>query len=262
MQSGLDAFTRADVAVYAVSYDSVEVLADFTDKHGITYPLLSDEGSRTIKALGLYNEHLAEQASFYGRAAQPHQFGVPYPGLFVLDERGVVEAKEFEQGYRVRPTASGLAETVLGATTPAEAAETESPEVAIRAWLGTNTYRPYQRLRLHVELRIGPGLHVYAPPAGDGLIPLAISVTPFDGLEVEAAELPAPRSLVVEALGEEYLVYDGAVVATVPLAIVPVVPEVRLGIEVRYQVCSDYACYPPSKVSLELPVQGLELIRE
>jgi hypothetical protein len=249
--------------LYAVSYDSVEVLADFADKHGITYPLLSDEGSRTIKALGLYNEHLAEHAAFYGRAVQPHQFGIPYPGLFVLDERGVVAAKEFEQSYRVRPTASALAETVLGATTPdGVAVEARTPEVGIRAWLGTKTYRPYQRLRLHVELRIGPGLHVYAPPAGDGLVPLTISVAPFDGLEVGATELPAPNTLAVEGLDEAYLVYEDAVVATVPLAIVPVVPDVRLGIEVGYQVCSDYACYPPSKVNLELPIQGLELIRE
>jgi peroxiredoxin len=53
--------------LFAISYESVEVLADFTRKYGITFPLLSDEGSNVIRALGLYNEHLAEQARFYGR---------------------------------------------------------------------------------------------------------------------------------------------------------------------------------------------------
>ena len=55
------------VAIFAISYDSVEVLAAFAEKRGITYPLLSDEGSHTIGALGLLNEqHLVEQHAFYG----------------------------------------------------------------------------------------------------------------------------------------------------------------------------------------------------
>ena len=37
------------IGLAAVSYDSVPVLADFSKRRGITFPLLSDPGSQTIK---------------------------------------------------------------------------------------------------------------------------------------------------------------------------------------------------------------------
>ena len=39
----------------AVSYDSVVILREFDATYGITYPLLADEGSHVIRALGLIN---------------------------------------------------------------------------------------------------------------------------------------------------------------------------------------------------------------
>lgn len=88
---------RTGVAVFGLSYDSVETLAAFADKRGITYLLLSDEGSQTIRALGLLNEeHLVEQHAFYGFATRDQQKGVAYPSTFVLDKQGIVSEKRFE----------------------------------------------------------------------------------------------------------------------------------------------------------------------
>ena len=39
----------------AISYDSQEILADFSERNGITYPLLSDAGSATIRRYGILN---------------------------------------------------------------------------------------------------------------------------------------------------------------------------------------------------------------
>lgn len=39
----------------AISYDSPEILADFGKRHGITFPLLSDAGSATIRRYGILN---------------------------------------------------------------------------------------------------------------------------------------------------------------------------------------------------------------
>ena len=263
LQAGIEDYRRNRTALFAVSYDSVEVLAEFAEKHRITYPLLSDEGSTTMRALGLYNEHLVEQAAFYGRAPQPHQFGVPYPGLFLLDEQGVIRAKEFEQGYRVRPTASGLRETVFDETPQAAvSAHAGGQDVRITAWMATGVYRPYQRLRLHVDLELAPGLHVYGSPVPSGMSPLTIRVEPFEGLEVGEVALPSPRPLRVEGMEEELPVHDGTFSAVVPLAIVPAESEVRLAIEVGYQACSEYACFPPARARLELPLRGVELVRD
>jgi len=39
----------------AISYDPVETLAAFSRQRGITFPLLSDSGSQTIKQYGILN---------------------------------------------------------------------------------------------------------------------------------------------------------------------------------------------------------------
>lgn len=95
------------------SYDPVDVLANFAQRHVITYPLLSDEGSKAITSLGLLNRHVAEQHAYYGVAVRDQHHGVPYPGIFVLDENGMVIDKVFEQSYRVRPTAGGVLEDLM-----------------------------------------------------------------------------------------------------------------------------------------------------
>ena len=52
----------------------------------ISYPLLSDEGSQTIRAYGIY-----------------HRDGIPYPGTYLIDKGGIVREKIFFEGYQRRP---------------------------------------------------------------------------------------------------------------------------------------------------------------
>ena len=194
------------VATFAISYDSVEVLAAFADKRGITYPLLSDAGSHAIRALGLLNEqHLVEQHAFYGIQTRDEQRGVAYPGTFVLDERGIIAEKRFEQSYRVRPTARIFEEYALGtfeATRPPTDAPRQSGEkLEVQVWADAPTYRPYQQVRLHVDLSLPSGLHVFASPVADGFTPLRLEVEPLDGLEVGQTALPAALPFTVAGLG-------------------------------------------------------------
>jgi AhpC/TSA family len=46
---------KKGIGLAAVSYDSREILADFSRRHRITYPLLSDVGSATIRRYGILN---------------------------------------------------------------------------------------------------------------------------------------------------------------------------------------------------------------
>jgi peroxiredoxin len=152
LQAAWPELDRSGIALFGLSYDPVETLAAFADKRAITFPLLSDEGSRVIRRLGLLNQHVAEQHAFYGVAVRDEHHGVPYPGIFVLDENGVVVEKHFEQSYRVRPTAALVREYALGAPAdvPPDVAAFQSDGVHIHAWTDAPTYRPYQQVRLHV----------------------------------------------------------------------------------------------------------------
>ena len=103
MQQDLASLEAKQVQLVGVSYDSVEVLAGFTEQRKIRYPLLSDPGSATIKAFGLIN------AEAKGKAQ-----GVPYPGVMILDKDRTIRAKLFFDGYRDRHAAADILEAVDG----------------------------------------------------------------------------------------------------------------------------------------------------
>jgi peroxiredoxin len=88
----------------AISYDPVDVLSTFASQRKITFPLLSDLGSKTIIAYGLLN-----QEARGGRTE-----GIPYPGTFLLDKDGVIRAKLFRDGYRERHSTEALTRTAEG----------------------------------------------------------------------------------------------------------------------------------------------------
>ena len=58
LQAAQPRFEAAGIKLYAVSYDEQAALAEFARHHGITYPLLSDKGSRVIRQYGIQNHHV------------------------------------------------------------------------------------------------------------------------------------------------------------------------------------------------------------
>src|SRR5262245_60466543 len=55
LQSQYDTLRKDGLGLAGISYDSQEILAAFSQQHGITFPLLSDVGSETIKRYGILN---------------------------------------------------------------------------------------------------------------------------------------------------------------------------------------------------------------
>ena len=90
----LEDFEKRGINVVSISYDSVEILADFGAKRGIGYPMLADEGSRIIRGFGIFNER--EKPGTTG-------YGIPHPGIVLTDADGVVVATFAERSYRKRP---------------------------------------------------------------------------------------------------------------------------------------------------------------
>ncbi len=252
------------MALFAISYDPVAVLNGFAERWGITYPLLSDEGSRTIRALGLLNEHSEEQVRFYGVAPRDEHRGIPYAGLFLLDADGTVAEKQFEQSYRHRPVAALVVDEVIGTAEPAPpvSARAEGPGLQVAAWLDAPTYRPYQKLRLHLAFQLAPGLHLYAPPTPEGFTPLTVEVAPREGLSVWPLAAPTPQPFRVAGLEEPFLVHAGTFRVALPFSIDVAAGAVTLDVGVRYQACSATACYPPDVLTLAVHLAGEDLIRD
>jgi peroxiredoxin len=259
LQASLADYERNGIAVFAISYDSVEVLSGFAEKYGVQFPLLADEGSVVIRRLGMLNTQVEQHHAFYGVPMRDDVFGVPYPGSFVLDERGVIVERRFEDSYRVRETAVGILEAAFDAISGTHGAEAraEGDGVIARAYLDSPTYRMMQRLRLTVELQMESGLHVYGDPIPDGYVPLSVEIAPIEGLEVGPLEVPTPAPFRVAGLDERFVAFEGTVKATLPLTFTVATEDQTVDVTVRYQACSATDCRAPATLRFRLPLQKL-----
>ncbi len=97
MQKDLESIEKAGIQIVGVSYDSPAVLKKFTDASKITFPLLSDPESETIDAYHIKN------AEAKGKAV-----GIPHPGTFIIDSKGVIRAKLFLDNFRERHSTEEL----------------------------------------------------------------------------------------------------------------------------------------------------------
>ncbi len=80
--------------VTTMTYDPVATLKEAEEEYEITFPMLYDENSAFINALGILNTQYEP-----GHRA----YGIPYPGIFVVDAQGIIRAKLAEEDYRERP---------------------------------------------------------------------------------------------------------------------------------------------------------------
>ena len=91
------AIEAAGVQLIGVSYDSPATSAAAATKLGLTFPLLSDTGSKVIDAYGIRNMEAKGKAE-----------GVPHPVLFIVDRTGTIRAKLMRDGYRERPESAEI----------------------------------------------------------------------------------------------------------------------------------------------------------
>jgi peroxiredoxin len=103
-------FDAAGISLVAITYDTPDLQQQFIDKFGITIPVLSDINALTFKTLGILNTDYVP--------GDP-QYGIPYPGMIVIDTQGQVVGKLFLEAYSVRvdsPAALAFASEALGLT--------------------------------------------------------------------------------------------------------------------------------------------------
>jgi peroxiredoxin len=93
LQEHLQDYRNAGLGVVALTYDAQPSQQQFVEKFGIEYPMLSDVDAASVRALDILNQEYAPGDSAYG---------IPYPGVFVLDSDLTVRGKIFIEGYETR----------------------------------------------------------------------------------------------------------------------------------------------------------------
>ncbi|MQA00632.1 MAG: redoxin domain-containing protein [Dehalococcoidia bacterium] len=254
LQRYLDGFNAAGIRVFAVSYDSQEVLGRFSDEFGIEYPLLSDENSEVIRRFGILNTLVRPEESVYG---------IPYPGLYLVDEDGVVVEKVFHQRYQVRDSAQSVLRSRFGATLDMSEnphAEASSAQAHVSATLAAEQLVPQQRVNLYVRFALEPGLHIYGREVRSGYFATEVEVAAPEAVQVGASEYPPTRPFRMAGVDEDFEVLDGEIEIAVPLTSTVTDGEtVPLDVTVRYQACDDRQCFLPQehRLHLEVPVGRL-----
>jgi len=260
-------FENAELKLYAISYDDQKVLREFTEKQKIPFPLLSDIDSRVIREYGILNDRIESSDAFL--------YGIPYPGVYVTDENGVVIAKFFHDTYKKRDSPEVLIDAALGRVevdpdTPS--ATTADSEVKIRASVhgGRGTIRQGIRRQLVIRFEPTPGFHLYGEPVPDGMVATRVDIKGPPGLVVEDPILPPTKPLELKNLGVELQVYSGVFDIIVPFyADGRLASEVRpldletaeVEITVRYQACDDHTCLLPKTetLTLDLPLDVIDV---
>lgn len=252
LQRSLKDITAHGLGLAAISYDGPEVLRSFADKHGITFPMLSDSGSRTIAAWGILNREAT------GRTA-----GIPYPGTYVIDRSMVIRSRDFELAYQERDTAASiLARLAAEPAARPGASEVVGQHIRVRTSATDTIAAPGHRLTLLLDVTPGSKIHVYAP-GQTGYIPIALTLDTSPDYKVMTATYPAATTFVFAPLKETVHVFDKPFRLTqdVTLTLTPSLRQratnketLTIAGHLEYQACDDKVCFRPETLALQWPI--------
>lgn len=238
----------------------MEVLADFARRRGITFSMLSDAGSAVIKRYAILNTTLAPTDTNYG---------IPFPGTFILNADGIVTARFFEAAYQERNTMASVL-LKLGKKLNVPATKVTGPYLSLSTYLSDQVVAPGTRFSLVMDVIPDRRVHVYAPGV-TGYKPIALTLGPQIGVIVRGAQFPKPEDYFFKPLNEHVLVYQQPFKIVYDLEIDPTPPAVAalqgqssLKIEgvLAYQACDDKVCFLPQSIPLSWTVALKPLDRE
>lgn len=247
--------------------------------------MLSDAGSATIKAYDLLNT-VAEEAFGPGRddpviAADVQKYvsivrpnsvmvGSAFPGTLILDRRGRVTSRFFEEFYRERNTVSSILLRLGDGGTPITATEITTGHLEIRTYPSDVAIAPGNRFSLALNVVPGPRMHVYAPGAlGYRVIALTVAPQPF--VRLRPVQYPASEIYFFKPLNERVPVYQKpftllqeVVLEGTPQAQAAFRGKASLALTgtLDYQACDHKVCFNPISVPLSWTLTLRPLIAE
>jgi hypothetical protein len=245
------------VGVAVITYDRPEVIQDFTQRLKIGFPILSDPESRIIRDFKILNTNVP-RSSF--------QYGIPFPGTYTVDSRGVITAKYFEDTYRERVTPNFILSRQFGDAGVVKS-QVRTDHLTLTSYVSDDKVYAGNRVSLILDIDLPPNMHVYAP-AVRGYRPAEFQLNPGPNIRILGTNFPQATIMNLPAIKERVPVFSGKVRITKDV-IVGTEENLRKEsiIELTgmflYQACDDKICYLETKVPLKfsLAVQNQEIPR-
>jgi hypothetical protein len=252
LQGRHDEIRKQGLGLVAISYDSPETLKKFADSRGIKFPLISDSGSAIIRRFGILNEQ---------QEAGTRSFGIPHPGTFIVDRKGVVTARFFEEAYQERYTAATIL-AAQGANPGGTTVSADTAHLSMIATISDATVAPGERISVVVNITPRSNMHVYAPGKHNYRI-VRLNVVPQSWLRAHETRYPPSEIYHFKPLNERVEVYskpfrlieDVTILATPEVQkALATMPTVTIAGALEYQACDDKICFNPARVPFSFTV--------
>ena len=122
-----------------------------------------------------------------------------------------------------------------------------TPHIRMTTSASVAEARPGSTIRLFVEVVPAPKIHVYAPGAKD-YRPIALTITPRDGIKVAKLVYPKSQDWYFEPLKEHVPVFSAPFRLEQPVTLgasLKAGDRVTVAGVLNYQACDDAVCYNP-----------------
>jgi DsbC/DsbD-like thiol-disulfide interchange protein len=159
----------------------------------------------------------------------------------------------------------------LGANAaPVTATKISSAHLDVTTYPSDPGVAPGNRFSLVLDIKPGPGIHVYAPGA-KGYRAIALTIAPQPNVRVQPAQYPASQIYFFKPLNERVPVFQKpfTLVQEVILEGTPQAQAALRGKEnltltgtLDYQACDDKQCFNPASVPLSWTLALRPLVRE
>ena len=285
LEGRVNELRQKGLGLAAISYDPPEIIAAFSKQRGITFPLLSDAGSSTIKRYGILNPVpqwamgpdkddpavKAEIEKYVSvRTPNPSQVGIAFPGTFILDKEGRVTSRFFEDFYIERNTMSSIMMRLGNRVAPVAGTKVSTAHLEITTYPSDSAVAPGNRFSIALDIRPRSGIHVYAPGAKNyRVIGLSIGAQPF--VRTIPLKYPASEIYFFKPLNERVPVFQKPF-TLIQEVVLEGTPQAQAALRERdsvtiagtleYQACDDKICYNPASVPLTWTVNLRPIITE
>lgn len=180
-------------------------------------------------------------------------YGIPFPGTYILDAKGIVRSKFFEEDYAERVTAAAILTRQFQIRGGASVSKAETRHLRLIAAASNSHAWPGAKITLTIEVEMKPRMHVYAPGVQHSYIPVRWSITPGKGWLAGPAVFPLSKILRLEAIRETVPVFEGRFRIVRDLTFGEDLGDstnVTVEGDFQYQACNDKVCYQPQRVPL------------
>jgi peroxiredoxin len=285
LQSRVNELRQKGLGLATISYDRSEVLAAFSKQHGITFPMLSDVGSATIKRYGILNPvpewaigpdkndpEVKAAVQKYVSVVNPNStmVGIAFPGTFILDRQGRVSSRYFEDFYIERNTISSIMMRLDNRVAPVAGTKLSTAHLEVTAYPSEPAIAPGNRFSIAFDVQPHNGMHVYAPGAKDYRV-IRVTIEPQPFVRTLPMNYPASQIYHYKPLNERVPVYQKPF-ALVQEIIVEGTPQAQAAFRgktsltingtLEYQACDDKICYNPASIPMSWTISLRPLVFE